>query len=344
MVTWTLAGCGRLGFDANASSTSDASGDSVLSTCAASPMLGIDLSNVGSTVQDVAVARQPDGYAIGFLMDATSGLWGMHLDPQLVPTTQMPYHTTPVGDGGYTKASMSWTGTTLVGSVENPGNTIYLKTFAADMTTFTTASQRNGFHGEPSVASTAGVAISTWFDGAKLFFTDLLADGQPSGTDTILAAAPAQIMTASAASGSGAMRVAFGTADGACLIGFVTSSFDHGSSPLATTCVNPHLIAVDGQWVVAYQHGAEVVTRTVTMAATGPEVVIGPGKDPRLFTGRGGEVLVAFRDGPALQIARAATGERLAMPGLPATVDAYETTESTVFVTAGTSAYAGGCP
>jgi hypothetical protein len=348
LVACVLAGCGRLQFDgvapdgaSDGGAASDTTTDTstVPLTCMATPVSGVDYGSVGTATTRVIAAQVPDGFAMGLLMDGYSPLWGVHLDSQLVPDTTTPIKTTPAGSAGYVEGSMFWSGTALTGTLDNGDGTIYLKTFAADMSTFNSADLRTGSLGHPSVASTGGAVISFWHSGANLNFNVLQMNGQPSGTDNQVGPFNANVAATSATSGTGEVAVAVALTNQTCELVTVKTALTTEVTALTDVCANPSIIASGAGYTVAYESGANIVVVTTGMSP----MPLGAGSSPRVFV-RGGEVLVAYRSGAALKVVRAADGTPASMTGLPSTIDAFDVAGPQIFAVTGVTAHAVDCP
>jgi len=345
-----LAACGRVGFEPGGDALDGGNGSS--DAPATIPATGVPISSFGlgagdARAIDIAAVAIAGGYALGFILDPTSSMYGVHLDPNLAASAALPFQTSPTAgfSTDYTAVSLAWDGTNLVGSLSLNDGTMYLKTFAADMTTFTNADQRTGKIGEPSVARAGTQGVSTWFDGSTLYFTKLMANGVTDGTDRIGGMTPSPIVTTSAASGDVALVVS-ALADGSCFLHSITAAAPTMGGPLAGPCANPYAVGTGTSFMLAYETSASTfVVRSITASTgsppvRGPELLSRTGQAPRLFDA-GGERLVAFIDATRLQVLRLADSANLVVSGLPAgPPDALEVAGAYLFATYGTTVYA----
>lgn len=279
-------------------------------------------------------------------MDPYSSMYGVHLDMSLVPNAGAPFKTSPVPGftSDYDDASLAWDGTNLVGALSHIDGTMNLKTFPREMTHFNSAVQRTGKIGEPSAARAGTQWISTWFSGATLELTKLMANGETDSIYRMAGATSSTIVATSAASGD-VVVVAAALAGGSCFLHAITSAATATGAALAGPCARPHVVGAGTSFTLAYETSSssfEVRAITATTGTTpvgGAVLLSGAGRSPRLFDVRG-ERLVAFIDGSSLGVRRVSDSASLAVSGLPSGApDAFEVASAYIFATYGTTLY-----
>lgn len=342
-----LAACGRFGFDGDGvldASTRGSDDDAtvsdgrVLGSCTVQMTTGMDLSSVGSVVRDIGFAQVPAGYALAFVMDAQSSVYGFQLDTNLTPTSSTPVQTTPVGNGGgaYTGVSMRWDGTNLDAVIGAADNSVWLKTFTLDMNDFIIAEQRTSSGlPEPALAAANGTPISVWFTNDTLYFTALSASGAPVGDVSASTVTP--IARASVASGAPAMVITE-YSNGACRYTWIASTSNYGGGPLPSACRRPRVRALDATtFIVAYEAGTNVATRTLSSdgSMVSAETIIGPGSEP-IFIDVGSAPAVVYRTATGLEGVDVASGNPVPGLRITAQIDAFESAgDRLFFATAG---------
>lgn len=342
-----LAACGRFGFDGDATDAGTMSdGDNttvddgtVLGSCTTQTMPGIDLSSVGTTVRDIGFAQVPNGYALAFVMDQQSAVYGFQLDANLTPTSSTPVQTTPVGNnpGGYTGVSMRWDGTNLDAVVGASDNSVWLKTFTLDMNDFLVAEQRiNSGMAEPSLAQVNGVPISVWYSNDALRFTFLTASGAPDGTDRLVEQI-APITSASVAAGASGTAAIVTGHNGMCRNQAIINDVTYNGEPFSSPCDRPRVRAFGSGFIAVYEVNGMIATRTISTdgVTKGAETIIGPGTQP-LFMDIGSAPAIVYRTSTGLKGVDIASGNPIPGLAITAQIEAFEAAgDKLFFATAG---------
>lgn len=349
-----LASC-RFGFDSVPLVTSDDGGtDTIIRgdgelppTCVATQ---VPLA-LNAPVGDVVASTVPGGYALGFIENPSSYLGGIALDGSLVPNADTLFHTSPTEGSLYTysRATLFWTGSRLVGSTSVFGDgTCYHKVWASDMSTFLYADAGQQCRtGEQSVANLSGSIYSTWFEGSEHFYVGLKADGTEEAPNQSAGLAPNTIVNTSVASGEVGV-IAAEMNDGTCEVRQFPTVV---AQTLSTTCSDVHLVnAASTKWLAVYEAGTSIELRELTFSAVGANLTISnpgalvTGQSPRLF--KSGSVwLVAYNKGAALAVTGLEPVANLPISGLPGGApDAFDVAGPYIFAAYGADLYAVTCP
>lgn len=359
MLLLGLASC-RFGFDSVALVTSDDGGstdtidmiirgDGELPPTCVATQVAVTLN---APVGDVVASTVPGGYALGFIENPSSYLGGVALDPSLVPNAATLFRTSPT-EGSlftYSRASLFWTGSLLVGStsVVEDGN-CYHKVWAPDMSAFIYADGGQQCRtGEQSIANLGGSIYSTWFEGSEHLYVGLKADGTEEAPDLSAGFAPNTIVNTSVASGEAGV-IAAEMNDGTCEVRQFPTVV---AQSLSTTCTDVHLVSFgqSTKWLAVYEAGTSIELRELTLTAIGTNLTISnpgtlaTGQSPRLF--KSGSVwLVAYNKGSSLGVTGIDPVAALPISGLPSGApDAFDVAGPYIFAAYGADLYAVTCP